>query len=76
MGGAQFSLASIGLGPNWQGQVEYLHADFGTFTATLGSPATFQTTVNLKQTTDTVMAGLLYRFGAPRPTAPPPIIRK
>jgi opacity protein-like surface antigen len=34
-GGAQFFLAAIGLGPNWQGQIEYLHADFGTFDARL-----------------------------------------
>jgi hypothetical protein len=34
------------------------------FVVTLGSPATFQITVSLKQTTDPVMFVALYRFGA------------
>jgi len=63
-GGAQFGLDLLGLGPAWNGQLEYLHADFGAFNARLGNPATFQTTASVKQTTDTVMLGLVYRFGA------------
>jgi opacity protein-like surface antigen len=59
-GGVEFGLGGLGLGPNWRGQVEYLHADFGTYNVTLGSPATLATTVNLKETTDTLMFGFRY----------------
>jgi len=61
--GTDFSLASVGLGSNWRGRIEYLHADFSSFNLTMGNPATFQTVANLKVATDTVTAGLVYRFG-------------
>jgi opacity protein-like surface antigen len=64
-GGVQFGLQGLGLAPGWSGQVEYLHADFGGYNATLGNPATFRTIAGLRQTTDTVMVGLVYRFGRP-----------
>jgi hypothetical protein len=39
--------------------IEYLHAGFGGFTDTLGSPATFATTVSLKESTDALIFGLI-----------------
>jgi opacity protein-like surface antigen len=62
-GGAEFGLEAIGLGPNWHGQIEYLHADLGKWSASFGNPATFATTADIKVQTDTVMAGVVYRFG-------------
>jgi outer membrane immunogenic protein len=46
--------------PNWSWKVEYAHADFGTTRnlAVLAGP------LNAKQTVDTVLFGINYRFGA------------
>jgi outer membrane immunogenic protein len=48
--------------PNWSWKVEYAHADFGTTRdlAVVGGP------LNAKQTVDTILAGLNYRFGSGR----------
>jgi outer membrane immunogenic protein len=59
-GGAEYSFQ-----PNWSLFVEYAYYDFGNFNATLngsGTPYTY----NEKQTMQTVLFGLNFRFGGPR----------
>ena len=49
----------------WRTRLEYRHADYGTDSALYGNPTLLAVNAGTKLTTDQVMLGFSYQFGAP-----------
>lgn len=55
----------------WKARLEYRHGDYGTQTTVYGNPALLAVAASTRLTTDQVMFGVSYQFGAP-PVSPRP----